>query len=56
MVEYALALGKYDHEVRRDATMDDIARYIALRNIQYDEDRRARNQAQLRAKLQSRKK
>ena len=33
-----MALGKYEHEVLEEATPRDIARYVALRNIQIHEE------------------
>ena len=50
IVEYARTLGKYEHEVYEQATIEDIQNFIALNNIEWEEQKRADSRAKALAK------
>ncbi len=48
-----MTLGKYEHEVLEESTAKDIARYIALRNIQTREHNTTQRRAEQKAKAKT---
>ena len=50
IVEYGLDLGMHRHEVLADATVDDIIYYMAVKSLQYQEEKSAARRAAVRAK------
>lgn len=52
LIEYSLAIGKYEHEILQETTPQEFARYIAYRNIQAREAQKAAARNKLKGRTQ----
>lgn len=50
LMEYALAVGRHEHEVLQEITPSAFARYIAYRNVQEKQRQRAEKRARAKAR------